>query len=642
MAGWTREKRVTFESAFMDFLGEAKVFSKDHGQIVLGEKLYRAQKMFFSSVFDGLEEDIHTFDALKSRQLGISTSTRALTIFWVGMHDGLSSACVFDTDNNRANARREVTTMIRALPESLGFPQIRSDNRHSITLNNDSTITFLSAGVRKGRGTDSLGASLGLTVAHLSELCKYGDEAGLESFRHSLSKIHPNRLVIKESTARGYNLWHDIWQEDSEDPAVRQVFLGWWSKDSQTIRRDEPDFEKYGVFPPTENEYKKIELVEKQYGWKITPEQLAWIRRDSDPAAKVEGDAPPEFTPSVVRLQEQPWVEEDSWQQAGSIFFNPENLKLQADKYCSNKFQSFMFGTGMEFVDMRVYKPPNQKMIELKVWEEPQEECVYVVSCDPAFGSHEDNDRSCIQVLRCYADGCDQVSEYAWPLISTRQLAWVVLAMAGWYAGTTSEVYLIVELNGPGAAVWDEIVSTRQQVMTGGYRREETEARGLAKVVGNIRNYIYSRSDAMASGKSWMWKTSPGTGPSGKVRVMERLRDFVDNSMLRIRSMATLEEMRSVSREGDSIAAGGRNKDDRVMALGLAIRCWEERVRRMMTSAMRTREREHAKQRLTPEDKYKMFNSFQFQAFMKGNQLARARQDRVLRQAQLRARGYRR
>ena len=39
----------------------------------------------------------------------------------------------------------------------------------------------------------------------------------------------------------------------------------------------------------------------------------------------------------------------------------------------------------------------------------------------------------------------------------------------------------------------------------------------------------------------------------------ERLRDFTENLMLRIRSGDALEEMRSVTREGDAIAAQGRN-----------------------------------------------------------------------------------
>jgi hypothetical protein len=334
-------------------------------------------------------------------------------------------------------------------------------------------------------------------------------------------------------------------------------------------------------------------------------------------------------------LQEQPWTAEDSWQMTGSVFFTPEKLADQANKNVSKKFETYMFSCGIEFTDVRVYKPPNTRSIELKVWEPPQQECVYVVAADPAFGSHEDNDRSCIQVLRCYADGCDQVAEYAWPLIGTRPFAWVIMALAGWYAKEGAEIYLIVELNGPGAAVWDEIDSTRKHI-NAGYQPHEMEDRGLPNVFWNVKNYIYSRSDSMGSGKAWMWKTSPGGGMTGKVRIMERLRDFNDNGMLKDRSQDTLEEMRSVTREGDTIAAQGKNKDDRVMALGLGIRCWEERVRRTMSVQQRTREREMAKLRLTPEDRYKMFSSYQFQSFLGEKKMLRQREQQALRAHQRR------
>lgn len=642
--GWSRQKRVAFEGAFYDFLGEAKVNSKDLGEIVLGEHLYRAQKTFFTGVFDGLEQGIHTFDSLKSRQLGISTSTRALSVFWDGMHDGLNGACVFDTDSNKQNARREIETMIEGLPDSLGFPHIKANNRNAITLDNNSTITFMSAGVKKSRSSGVLGRSLGLSMYHASELCSYDNDEGWESFENSVSDINPNRLYIRESTARGYNSWFDIWSEDRKDPShIVCIFLGWWSKDSQIIPQGHPDFERYGIQPPTPQEIERINKVQQMYGWQITQEQLAWVRRKNDPTASVEGDAEADHTPNVLRLQEQPWTEEDSFQMTGSVFFQPEKLTDQANKNVSKNFQTYMFSTGMEFTDVRVFKAPNARSVELKIWEEPVEESVYVVSCDPAFGSSEENDRSCIQVLRCYADGCDQVAEYAWPLISTRQLAWVLLAIAGWYAGEHSEVYLIVELNGPGGPVWDEIVSTRQHIMTGGYQPREIEARGLYRTFANIRNYIYSRPDSMSAGKAWQWRTTPGGGGlTSKVRIMERLRDFTDNDMLRIRSQDTLEEMRSVTREGDTIKAQGRNKDDRVMGLGLGIRCWEERIRRTLTAQMRTRERELARRRLTPEDKYKMFNQFQFQAFLNARGTARQAAARALRQQQLSARGYRR
>lgn len=643
MAGWTHEKRLVVEQAFYQFLNRCYVNSKDDGRICLGERLFDGQIKFITETFDALEQDIHNIYVLKSRQLGISTIARALTVFLIGIHSGYKGAVVFDTDANKQEARSEIEVMIEDLPPDLEFPPIKQNNRTGLSLENNSKVLFMAAGVSKRKSGGTLGRSVGLAYATISEICSFDNDEGLEAFENSLSDVNPDRLYVWESTARGHNAWWARWKEARKDTAhCRCIFLGWWSKPTQRIDRSHADFERYGVQSPTDKELAKIAAVKKLYGHDITVEQLAWVRRKMDPGAQKEGDSEIEYEGTTGRIQEQPWTEDEAFQVTGARFFTPEKLTCQSDKYLSNNFQSYMFSSGIEFTDLRAFKAPSQKFIELKVWQEPVDECVYVVSADPAFGSHEDNDRSAIQVLRCYADGCDQVAEYAWPLIGTRPFAWVILAIAGWYAGNNSDVYLIVELNGPGAAVWDEIVSTRQHVMSGGYQPAEIEARGLFRTFSNIRNYTYTRPDAMTAGKAWQWKTTAGGGGmTGKVRVMERLRDFVDNEMLHIHSADTIDEMISVTREGDVIKAQGRHKDDRVMSLGLAIRCWEERVRRMMTAGMRTRERELARRRLTPEDKYKMFNEFQFQAFLQGNKLVRLNRERAQRQS-LRARGFRR
>lgn len=629
--GWTIEKRQEVEKAFYAFLDQCFINGKD-GRVCLGECLYDGQIKFIKETFDALERDVHKIFVLKSRQLGISTIARALTVFLLGIHDGFKGAVVFDTDNNKQEARSELEVMIGDLPPELEFPPIKQNNRTGLSLENNSKVLFMAAGVKKSKASGTLGRSVGLTFATLSELCSFDNDIGLEAFDNSLSEVNPDRLYIYESTARGFNSWFDMWTGARNDDAhCHCIFLGWWSKASQRIDKDHPDFERYGVQPPTDREIKKIEEVREQYGHQITSEQLAWIRRKMDPGAKADGDAPIEYEGDTLRLQEQAWTELDAFQNTGAVFFTPEKLTEQFNKNVSKDYRTYMFATGIEFTDVRVYKPPNNKSVELKVWEDPQEDCTYVVSADPAFGSHEDNDRSAIQVLRCYADGCDQVAEYAWPLIGTRPFAWVIMALAGWYAKPAgSDVYLLVELNGPGAAVWDEIDSTRRHI-NAGYQPHEMEDKGLPNVFWNVKNYVYTRSDSMSVGKALHWKTSPGGGMTGKVRIMERLRDFTDNGMLKIRSRETLEEMNSVTREGDSIAAQGKNKDDRVMSLGLGIRCWEERVRRAMSVAQRTREREQSKLRLTPEDRYKMFSSYQFQSFLGEKKILRDREARALR-----------
>ena len=236
--------------------------------------------------------------------------------------------------------------------------------------------------------------------------------------------------------------------------------------------------------------------MKEQYGYSITPEQLAWIRRKMNPSAATEdrGDAQPEFEGSNTRVQEQPWTESESWQQTGATFFSPEVLTDQTNKFVSNKFSNYWFMAGDEFVNMRAYKARTIKESELKVWEEPEVGGSYVVAVDPAFGENEKNDRSSIQILRCYADGLDQVAEYSSPLVTTRHLAWVLASLMGWYAMEKNEIQYIMEIQGPGAAVFNAIKDLQVYLRIGHQMREVNE-KGLADLFRNVQAYIYTRAE---------------------------------------------------------------------------------------------------------------------------------------------------
>ena len=631
MPGWSPEKRKVVEEGFYSFLKRARIFSKDAGHIVLGDHLYDGQIRFITETFDALENDIHKIYILKSCQLGLSTIARAMTAFLLGFHNGLKGACVFDTSENRAESRAELTSIIEGLPRTLHFPGIDQDNRSGITLKNNSKILFLSAGVKKTKTSGTLGRSLGISLAHLSELCSYDNDEGLEAFENSLSDVNPDRLYIYELTARGYNTWNTMWEDARKDTThCKCIFLGWWSKPSQSIPQSSPDFKMYGLFPPSPKEQDKIEKVRNLYGHQITPEQLAWIRRKMNPAAATldAGDANPEFEGSNTRIQEQPWSEDEAFQQTGATFFSPEVLTDQTNKFVSNKFKNYMFHAGEEFVNMRAYKARTIKESELKVWEEPEIGGCYVLGIDPAFGENEKNDRSSIQIIRCYADGVDQVAEYSSPLVTTRHLAWVVAALLGWYGEGNNEIRYILELLGPGNAVFNALKDLQVYLRIGHQMREVRE-KGLTDIFKNVQTYIYSRPDSMNAGHNYHWVSSS----TRKVMIMETLRDYVSNGTFRIRSAELIKEMNSVAREGDNIEAPGSKKDDKVVAAALAVQCWLEKVKTGLMARRSTREAEAAKKRLSITDQVKLFNQNHLEMFFQNKKTERYRGQAAFRRA---------
>lgn len=632
--GWSPEKRARVEGAFYKFLSKCFVNSKDSGRICLGDNLFLGQRLAITEIFNGLEQGIHDFKILKSRQLGISTIFRALAVFFLGIFSGLKGAIVFDTDNNKSQARLELETMIKDLPKSLKFPNIKSNNRAGLTLASDSQVLFMSAGVKKSKSSGTLGRSVGLSVAMCSEMCSWDNDEGVESFRQSLSEVNPDRLYVWESTARGFNQWYEDWQEARKDPLHQKcIFIGFWGKDTQRIDRSHPDFDVYGAMPPTEKEAEKIRIVRERYGVEVTMEILAWYRRKMDPTARAEGDADPEFEGSTTKIQEQPWIEEEAFQQTGAIFFSSEKLTEITNRDVSPKFNSYFYSVGQEFVDTHIIKAPNAKMAELKIWEEPDPDGFYCMGVDPAFGENELNDRSCIQVGRCYADGIDQVAEYACPMPRTEQLAWVMASLMGWYgAGANSQVKYVLELNGPGDSVFRELKSLKHQIDTRSYLDSKVEEKGLRDIFRNVRSYLYTRADAIQGGMAYHLKT---TG-SLKITFMERLRDHVTSGRIRVRSLDLVEEMKTISREGDTIKAPGSMKDDRVLAAAFMVQCWESGPRRFLMASNRTRDSEAARQRLTITDQVNLYQSNQLQYFF-----AQKRRVRLNAQAQQTRRSWR-
>jgi hypothetical protein len=103
---------------------------------------------------------------------------------------------------------------------------------------------------------------------------------------------------------------------------------------------------------------------------------------------------------------------------------------------------------------------------------------------------------------------------------------------------------------------------------------------------------------------------------STKVMIMEELRGFVSNSQMRIRSHDLIEEMKTIARDGDSIAAEGNMKDDRVIAAAMAAHYWDSKIRRNLIIQKRTREAEAVKKQRSVIDQTALFNQNMMSAFM--------------------------
>lgn len=602
---WNKAKVKAFKAGFLDFLQYAKIASKDledFQPIVL----YGAQKRFLSEVFTGLENDIHSFVVLKARQLGLSTIVRLLLLYWAFMNPGARIALVYDTDSNKGEARAELQGVLRELPDTHKIPIKKGgDNRDFLELANGSRISYFVAGTKKTRGSSGLGRSRGINVCGCTEMSSWGDIEGLRAFERSLSDIYPNRLYIWESTARGFNIFHDIWTDAlADDLTKRTIFIGWWAKESYSHARGTPLFERYGTRPPTDDEQEKIDTVESLYNHKVSMEQLAWYRHQFDPANLESDETGAERAGEEIIQQELPWFAEEAWLTTGSAFFPADKLTLAMKDATKAVAKGYRYYMSEEFTATLVEPVRFLRQAQLKVWEEPDPAGVYAVGADPAGGSSETSDRFCVQVLRCYADGIDQVAEFCTPMLTTYQFAWVIAHLCGAYGGPSGGARLLLEINGVGMAV---LTAFRELefMLKHGHLPAGAEESGMQNIFDNVRQYMYSRQDSISrSPTAFHWQTSG----KNKILILERMRDFVNIGALRVNSIEALQEMQKVTRDGDHIAAEGSAKDDRVMGLALAARAWEEGERRRLILTQRTRENEKARSSMGPGDLQALFS----------------------------------
>jgi hypothetical protein len=559
---------------FYAFCSELKIETKEQGLRKM-DNLLGTQTYVMDEISSGLESGVHFFVILKGRQLGITTISLALDLYWHYINAGLNGTLVTDTEENRDMFRGTLGSYMDGLPKEFKIP-ILAHNRNSLALKNRSRIFYQVAGLRaKG----SLGRGKGITFLHGTETSSWGDEEGLASLLASLAETNPKRLYIFESTARGFNMFHDMYVTAKRARTQKAIFCGWWRNEFYSAAPDTDVYKVYwdGKLTPEEKEWTRD--IKKLYNFEINSRQMAWWRWKMFEGIKDDS----------LMYQEFPPTEDYAFVMTGTSFFSnsrcTDAMKIAKKIDCDH----YRYAMGVNFQDTEVLKS-TERLSTLKVWEDPIDTAYYVIGADPAYGSSDWADRFCIQVFRCYSDGMEQVAEFATSELNTYQFAWVIAHLAGAYKNST----LNLEVNGPGQAVLNEIKNLRRQAASMG----NAMGKSLMDVYGSMSNYIWRRNDTMGGiSNSLGWLTTAAT----KERMMSYTKDLFERQMLDVYSVDTIEEMKTIIRDGASIEASGRNKDDRVMAMALACAAYSEQVQPQLIQRKLSRKVSRELEEKTPE-----------------------------------------
>ena len=570
-------KSTRWMPLFEKFIANLSIDSKETGIGPL--ELYASQRLFLEGVAAGLEEDIRSFTVLKARQLGISTIMLAIDLFWLSVFPGTQGALVTDDEGNREQFRNILERYMAGLPKSFRV-RVTKHNREMLTLSNGSVLYYIVAGTkRKG----AMGVGRGLNFVHATEVSRYGDPEAWASFVAAFAEQHPSRLYVFESTARGYNLFYDIWTDAKQSVDQKAIFIGWWAKEIYRVKKTsrvfksvmDMDVNNLPVY--TEEEKELIAKVKELYNVDIDAEQVAWYRHETK---KLGGDA------GYIQ-QEHPWWEGQAFMMSGRMFFPNKQLTIAVDRAYATGFKGYRYALTDDFIQTKIEPVKSSKMAQLRIWEEPDHEGVYALGADPAYGSSVENndwnDRFAIQVLRCYADRVVQVAEFANDNLAPHQFAWIIAHLAGYYRN----VRVVLEVNGPGVPVFQEMKHLKQ-ALSRGLDAERARARGIDKIFDNLSWYLYHRHDSLGSGFFLHFKTTGET----KNQIMSRMKDMLMLNMLDLKSVPLVDEMRMIVSDGTWVGAEGRGKDDRTLACALALRAYDDWLRGTLVDEGRTFESE--------------------------------------------------
>ena len=304
-----------------------------------------------------------------------------------------------------------------------------------------------------------------------------------------------------------------------------------------------------------------MDKVKKDYGYHVTREQLAWYRQEHAV----------ETTSTEAIHQNLPWTIEQSFVATGHSFFQMPLLEDELEKTSKLPYHGYKYVMGNDFWSVVCERITDKNRVEevvLRVWEEPDPNGTYAIGCDPAYGRSAESDRHAIVVVRCFGDKIVQVAEYADNEIDTRQCTWVLAHLAGAYKNCLINVE---SAPGPGGVIMNELENLRER-MRFDPKFEQTNKGNdnWADFLEQARWYLYKKPDHWGPGAVKGWESTFRT----KSQIMNQLRDNFVTQRIVINSKPLVEEMMDVIRDGDSIEAPAPAKDDRVIALALALRGW--------------------------------------------------------------------
>jgi len=308
---------------------------------------------------------------LKARQLGMSTLIEAIIYAYTSQRENNNSLIVAD-DIDGANYLFEISKLYQEkCPEHLRTPEKKSNEKKLEFEGTHSQILIDTANHKEA------GRKFTFRYCHLSEYAffPYPDELMLGI--SNAVPVLPETMIIKESTANGFNHFKKEWDEAGIENDYVKIFIPWyWAEEnrmdsegfvlsdatlSQEIVKDERV-----LFDQLTKE--GIDFIEERLAWR------RWAIRNNCQGSTIKFQ------------QENPSTPEEAFIASGNCAFDKENLIKQLRQ---NKKP-----IGIGNIVKVDYKFEFRMLVggDFKFWEKikPRSEEEYIVSGDACSGSGMD------------------------------------------------------------------------------------------------------------------------------------------------------------------------------------------------------------------------------------------------------------
>lgn len=455
---------------------------------------------------------------LKSRQLGITTVSCALSLFYAITQP--SSHCMMISYSlDSANAIFDKLKQIYDNLPKFIKPKDIANNRKELKFSNGSKITVTTMGSKEiARGSS-------LKFVHISELAFCKQDLVTKQLLAIEQALLPDGKVIIESTANGMNEFSDLWGKAENGETLYKPFFFSWIDDKIMFKQEYKDFAKrYTNLHNGALQVIELDSVEQQYfEMGANLEQLMWRR------LKIANSSEEKFR------QEYPATPIEAFITSGNNVF--DSALVQA------KFNACKTFERMRDITLA---PCLKSYLNsyLKVWELPARGN-YWIGVDASEGVGGDS-----SVIAVYDNDLVQVAEFRSNKVAPYEVANICYELAKYY----NNALLVVEKASGGHIILDRLVHTHKYKNV--YKHKDYDIRGkMVKKVG--------------------YNTTQKTKP---ILINDFVELFENNDIL-IKSPDTLKEMKTYIFSNGSANAERGKHDDCVIATALAIQGYKSKTR---------------------------------------------------------------